>query len=431
VYAGVMERIKGVGIDVNVGAGVGGGSLIYNAVLYQPTKELFERVFPSWLPYEELASIHYPRVRSVIGAAPLPEDVLATDYYQSARVFLDQAAAAGLPAHLVDLGLDWDVVRQEIAGTKPPSAIAGACWYGKNSGAQRSVDRNYLAQAEQTGKVEILPLHVVTEISEAGEGFYQVAVNEIDDTGHVLRGKRFLTAHLFLAAGSPATPSLLVKAKAKGMLPRLPDSIGTKWGANGDSFGIRAGLPSTAPGGHLGGPASVVVEHFDNQLGPITLENLPLPQAHLPDGTLVTIGMGLHPPKGTLTYDAASDSARLTWPADDPEVVRVADATRATYDLLNAKNTTDPANPPTTIMFDTSLSAHPVGGVPLGEACSEFGEVRGYDGLYVVDGSLVPGGSTACTNPALTIAALAERCMDTIVQKVASVPIPPARVPRA
>src|SRR5512144_1300572 len=327
--------------------------------------------------------------------------------------------------------MDWDVVRQEIAGTKPASAIVGECTYGMNSGAKNSVDRNYLARAEQTGKVEVLPLHVVTDIAEVDAWLNQTSANEIDTTGRVLRNTRFLTPNLFLAAGSPATPALLVKAKAKGTLARLPDSIGTKWGANGDSFGIRAGLPSTAPGGHVGGPGSVVVEHLDNPLGPITLENLPLPQAHLPDGTLVTIGMGLHPPKGRLTYDAASDSVRLTWPADDPEVVRVADATRATYDLLNAKNTTDPANPPTTIMFDTSLAAHPVGGVPLGEACSEFGEVRGYDGLYVIDGSLVPGGSTACTNPALTIAALAERCMDTIVQKVASVPIPPARVPRA
>src|SRR5512144_3195391 len=278
--------------------------------------------------------------------------------------------------------MDWDVVRQEIAGTKPASAIVGECTYGMNSGAKNSVDRNYLARAEQTGKVEILPLHVVTEINEAGQGLYQVSVNEIDDTGQVLRGKLFLTAYLFLAAGSPATPSLLVKAKAKGALPRLPDSIGTKWGANGDSFGIRAGLPSTAPGGHVGGPASVVVEHFDNPLGPVSLENLPLPQANLPDGTLVTLGIGLHPSKGSLTYDAASDTVRLTWPADDPDVVRVADATRATYDLLNAKNTTDPANPPTTMMIDTSLAAHPVGGVPLGEACTDYGEVHGYPGLF-------------------------------------------------
>lgn len=420
VYTGVLERIKGVGIDVMVGAGVGGGSLVYNAVLYQPPKELFERVFPTWVSYDELASVHYPRVRAVVGAAPLPDDLLATDYYQSARVFLQQAAAAGLPAHLLDLGMDWEVVRQEVAATRPASAIAGECTYGMNSGAKRSVDRTYLVRAEQTGKAEILPLHVATDIAEIERGLYEVSANEIDTNGVVLRTKRFVTPNLFLAAGSPASAGLLLRAKAKGILARLPDSIGIKWGANGDSFGIRAGLPSTAPGGYVGGPASVVVEHFDNPLGPTSLENLPLPQANLPDGTLVTLGMGLHPPKGRLQYDAGSDGARVTWPADDPDVVRVAEAARATYDLLNAKNTSDPANPPTTILFDTTATGHPLGGVPLGEACTEYGEVRGYEGLFVVDGSLISGGSTACTNPALTIAALAERCMDTIVEKVAS-----------
>ena len=39
--------------------------------------------------------------------------------------------------------------------------IAGQSWYGLNSGAKRSLDRNYLPLAEATGHVEVLPLHVV------------------------------------------------------------------------------------------------------------------------------------------------------------------------------------------------------------------------------------------------------------------------------
>ncbi|NMQ17943.1 hypothetical protein E4P82_01235 [Candidatus Competibacter phosphatis] len=45
-----------------------------------------------------------------------------------------------------------------------------------------------------------------------------------------------------------------------------------------------------------------------------------------------------------------------------------------------------------------------------------YGRVQGYPGLYVVDAALIPG-CTAATNPALTIAALAERCMEQIVAK--------------
>ncbi len=44
------------------------------------------------------------------------------------------------------------------------------------------------------------------------------------------------------------------------------------------------------------------------------------------------------------------------------------------------------------------------------------GKVHGYRNLFVVDGSLIPG-STACTNPSLTIAALAERSMERFLNR--------------
>ncbi|MEH2351401.1 MAG: GMC oxidoreductase [Nostoc sp.] len=63
---------------------------------------------------------------------------------------------------------------------------------------------------------------------------------------------------------------------------------------------------------------------------------------------------------------------------------------------------------------DAAITGHPLGGVPIGKACDPFGRVYGYNRLYVVDGSLIPG-SAACTNPSFTIAALAERCLDKII----------------
>ncbi|KAF0970013.1 Cholesterol oxidase [Gordonia sp. YY1] len=47
----------------------------------------------------------------------------------------------------------------------------------------------------------------------------------------------------------------------------------------------------------------------------------------------------------------------------------------------------------------------------MGEAASMDGAIRGYDNLYVVDGSFVPG-AVGLVTPALTIAALAERTTD-------------------
>ncbi|NMG21131.1 GMC family oxidoreductase, partial [Brasilonema bromeliae SPC951] len=167
VYTGVLDVKRGDNIRAYRGAGVGGGSLVYNGVTYQPTQELFYQVFPRTINYEELDRVYYPRVRSILKPSQIPDDILQTNYYLSSRIFLEQAAKAGLKARKLDMAVDWDIVRQEIAGQKVPSAITGQVYYGINSGAKNSLDRNYLSMAEATGKVEIRPLHVVTTIEES------------------------------------------------------------------------------------------------------------------------------------------------------------------------------------------------------------------------------------------------------------------------
>ncbi|HEY2203494.1 MAG TPA: GMC oxidoreductase [Pseudonocardia sp.] len=57
---------------------------------------------------------------------------------------------------------------------------------------------------------------------------------------------------------------------------------------------------------------------------------------------------------------------------------------------------------------------HPLGGATLDTACDNHGRVHGYPGLYVTDASLIPG-STGAANPSWTIAALVERCLDTVL----------------
>jgi cholesterol oxidase len=57
------------------------------------------------------------------------------------------------------------------------------------------------------------------------------------------------------------------------------------------------------------------------------------------------------------------------------------------------------------------MTAHLLGGCPFGSSAREGvisldGEVHGYPGLFVIDGSIVPGNPGV--NPSLTITALAE-----------------------
>jgi cholesterol oxidase len=62
----------------------------------------------------------------------------------------------------------------------------------------------------------------------------------------------------------------------------------------------------------------------------------------------------------------------------------------------------------------TNFTYHPLGGMTIGEATDLYGRVNHYPRLYVLDGSLLPR-SAGGVNPALTITALAERCIERII----------------
>jgi cholesterol oxidase len=72
------------------------------------------------------------------------------------------------------------------------------------------------------------------------------------------------------------------------------------------------------------------------------------------------------------------------------------------------------------------LTAHPLGGCSMGETIHDgvvnsFGEVFNYPGLYVVDGSIMPG--PVGPNPSMTIAAIADRAAGHIIQQHEGVPL--------
>jgi cholesterol oxidase len=66
------------------------------------------------------------------------------------------------------------------------------------------------------------------------------------------------------------------------------------------------------------------------------------------------------------------------------------------------------------------LTAHPIGGCPMGQTrddgvVNSYGETFDYPGLYVVDGSILPG--PVGPNPSLTIAAISDRAADHIIEQ--------------
>ena len=72
------------------------------------------------------------------------------------------------------------------------------------------------------------------------------------------------------------------------------------------------------------------------------------------------------------------------------------------------------------VMFDTSTTAHILGGCVMSETpengvIDTKGRIHGYNNLYVIDGSIVP--ANLGVNPSLTILALSEYIMDHVPAK--------------
>jgi cholesterol oxidase len=66
------------------------------------------------------------------------------------------------------------------------------------------------------------------------------------------------------------------------------------------------------------------------------------------------------------------------------------------------------------------ITVHPLGGCPMsddpaGGVVDDAGKVHGYEGLYVLDGSIVP--TALGVNPSKTIAALAERGVECLLRR--------------
>jgi cholesterol oxidase len=411
-YVGLVEHLHEDGMYVLAPAAVGGGSLVYNTCLVQPSEENFYACFPREVDYSQMNSEFYPEVLKIMGAGPIPDDILESKYYHGARLMHQLAVTGGVPIHRINTATDWNVIRDEIYGRRRPSAIEGDIWYGANSGYKNSLDKNYLKYAEQSGYVKVQPLSNVLDIAEQ-DGKYNVTYARIDEYGNELSREKYISDFLFMGAGSMGTTKLLVRAKAKGGLPNLDSSIGQMWGNNGDTFG-HFSIESQA-GAHEGGPAHFVATDWsDNPMGPQTC--IAYPDHTLPEDMIQYLGMSIPSEKGYFDYDKTTDKVTLHWANEDTD--RTRERMRHTLEKF-ARSIQDPERAKRAVesiqVEGGNATAHPCGGVTMGYAADLYGRVKGYKGLYVTDAAFIPLGTAAC-NPALTTAAFAERSMAEILK---------------
>lgn len=409
----LQQIIDPSGILVGLGAGLGGGSLVYGGVLLQPRREIFQQALPN-ISYDDMATKYYPRVLQKVSGGPIPDDILNSPNYTAMRAFIDTASRSGMSVVRSEVGFNWNIIREEVTGQRKAFASVGEWVFGCNSGAKNTLDKNYIAEAKATGKVEIRTLHNVVSIrKKAFSSNYEVVCEVYNQAGFIVANHIIECQYLFLAAGSVYTTKLLLKAKALGDIRTLNDGIGKAWGTNGDELMAITGVAQSL-GSTQGGPPSIAAFDLVNPIKPVGYMHAPTPVA----GTTTQLHMGMCIPDQTskATYNFLTDKINLNW--SKSANAQSHNALMHTAQKMAVASGGAVSDDPGSVA-DLSLLGtwHPLGGAAMGYACNNFGELYGTPNVFVVDGALIPGSSGAA-NPSLTIGANAERIMEYLVPKI-------------
>lgn len=408
-YTGILDAEDFSGITVYQGRGVGGGSLVNGGMAVTPRRENFGAVLPS-VNADEMYATYYPRANAGLGVGTIdPAWFDSVDCYKYARVGRKHAQRSGFPFVFVPDVYDWDYMEQEAAGTVPKSALDGEILYGNNYG-KKSLQKTYLAEAKATGKVTISPLHQVTSVAPATGGGYTVVIDELRTDGSVATTKTVIADKVFFAAGSVGTSKLLTRLKATGALSGLNDEIGKGWGDNGNVMCGRANHVWDATGAVQ---SSIPCGGIDNwAAGGAFAEVAPLPTG-IETFASFYLSITKNPNRAQFSWNAATGKVDLNWQTawKQPSI----DMAKTIFDKINAREGTIYRTDLFGVykIWGDHLTYHPLGGAVLDRATDNYGRLHGYAGLYVIDGSLIPGNTSV--NPFVTITALAERNIEKII----------------
>jgi choline dehydrogenase-like flavoprotein len=476
----VYLLIQGQGAQVVTANAVGGGSNLYLAASVRSPHETFERRDHN--PADGPDRRMWPQAisRSVLD----PYYARAEQGLRVSRPTWAQVSKSGglWAATLAAAGHTCDRVPLAISPERCLNAKwchTGCVFAGKNS-----LITNYLWAAENAG-VQVLPNLQVESVRQSNARPYRYIVdadvmdNEGTSPTRAPTGTRrqIECKVLVLASGAMGTPPLLMRSRP--FLPALSNQLGRNLGLNGDHVAaveydpakVRSllGLPGYRDfykgkpittmsydwwvdrGGHEydgtrftlqeiflssltnflydsgrtvpGGPSwwglekKQAVAHWANRIELLAM----VQDTH--DGTFLA-----PPPQGGAvranagpiafgTFDyAMSDQSLAVRAAANDAIRRV--ATRGGLGRFMPLTETQGV-----------YCAHPLGGCRMADSAElgvvdDTGAVHGYEGLYCIDGSIIP--TSLGVNPSLTISAVTERCAERLVARAPDLGLPAA-----
>jgi enediyne biosynthesis protein E9 len=456
----IFDFVAGQGMSVLGGNCVGGGSVVFFATMPRAPGFVFERhgsigrrMWPASVSRDTLDP-WYDRVTEALPVRPQSWGEVT----YPGGLWAAACHHAGHTANPVPVAID-------------TSKCTNCNWMmaGCRFDAKRSLLLNYLPAALSHG-AQIRPLHEVQSLSKT-DGGYQVHFNLIDgDDYRVQAGHGTIEAKIVvLAAGAGATPVIL--QRSEGALGAMPRAVGRYFSGNGERLNtavmdedrVRDVLGLARPGGtayaanQIGrGPSVACWDYLDGsrpEHSRFSLEQLYFPPglgtilAQAPDVTgpawfgpekkemlrhwqsWLTIFImsednnegvfGPPPPTGNAVRISQQmlGLGALSYQPTQETLRGWAEADAALKDILERDGLARVM--PWTNDVVGAYTVHPLASCRMGDdpatsALDDRNELRNHPGIFVTDGSAVPGALTV--NPALTIAALAERAIPGIVQ---------------
>lgn len=341
--------------------------------------------------------------------------------------------------------------------------MIGECDFGCNEGAKSSMDHTYLSKAHFLGA----KIHVLTEvrrlrsIAETTDGHrFEVtyvrhprwAEGQVRDTS-AMPERTIEAKHVILAAGAMGTTFLMLKNRsALGIPANAP--VGQRFCDNGDLLGVALPKREIQDFEAPRGPVITAYRAFDDgrmllQDGGVpTIMQWVLKSVDAPGliGRLVARGLGYWWQRITNSNDnnVSAEASRVM--GVSPAIGRSLPILAMGEDVANGRlslngqgileNSWTPRDsdfhfnvvrrrmnqlkrrlgahfdPHPEKRTDRTITVHPLGGCPADTSgfrgvVDSFGHVHGVPGLWIADGSVMPG--PVGVNPSLTIAAFARR----------------------
>ena len=472
---GILQIAVLKGVMVLHGAGVGGGSLGYANVLEVPTDETFAT--PAWnqpMKWSEALRPHYETAKRMLGAARNPKLWKADEILKQ----MAETRGMGNTFRATDVGSFFGqagvTVPDPYFGGQGPARAGcrhcGGCMVGCRYNAKNTLPKNYLYFAEKNGATVISEAEV-TDVRpfDAAHGMpstfdgvrYQVTYQT--STSPFKRRQTIHARNVVFSAGVMGTMHLLLRLRdVKKSLPKLSGRLGTMVRTNSEGL-----LGSVARKSDINYSEGVAISSIYNHDAMTRVEPV-----RYPDGSSLMRFLA-----APLIAKDASVPVRilrflwwtLTHPIDFAKalvlpgwahnvtillVMQHADNRmrfgigRSLFTLFR-KGLVAHEEPGYTInaqvegsheitrkfaiktngvplgsigenILGLPTTAHILGGAPIGKdakagVVDENFQVHNYEGMYIVDGSVMP--ANPGVNPSLTITALAEYAMSKIEEK--------------